>query len=141
MLFDDNLKSTLVPIAKRFGIKLLMVHGSYAKGTASPKSDLDIAFLCYGSDIEFGELLELQGELEKLFTFPGEIDLHSLHKVDSLFLFEVAKCGILLVGDKNDYDDFRLHALARYEDTRELRMLERKLIDKQQNRWRTKYGQ
>lgn len=38
----DNIKKAVIPIAKDYGLKRVYLFGSYAKGTATEESDVDL---------------------------------------------------------------------------------------------------
>ena len=44
----DDLRRIIVPLVKRYGMKAASVFGSYARGEATPESDIDV--LLYGGD-------------------------------------------------------------------------------------------
>lgn len=44
----DDLRGIIVPLVKRYGMKAASVFGSYARGEATPESDIDV--LLYGGD-------------------------------------------------------------------------------------------
>lgn len=48
----NEIKKIVVPIANSYGVKRLYLFGSYAKGTANEKSDVDLL-------VEKGELMSL----------------------------------------------------------------------------------
>ncbi len=48
----EELKNIIIPIAKQHGVESVSVFGSYSRGTASAKSDLDLK-------IDKGELRSL----------------------------------------------------------------------------------
>lgn len=55
----EELQSILVPLAKYYELKELYVFGSYAKGTATTKSDVDI--LIDRENSKINNLLDLSG--------------------------------------------------------------------------------
>lgn len=133
MNLNEEQRQKIKNVGERLRLKLLLLHGSYGAGRAKPESDLDIAFLSKGTPDGkiFSELFHALGEI-----FGNdqnrELDIASLHRADPLFRYEVAKNSRLLYGDVRDFDDFKRHAFVQYQDSRDLRKLERFLIDKYQ---------
>ncbi len=56
--------------------------------------------------------LGIYSELEDIFgcNSKRELDVKSLHKVDPLFCYQVAKYSQLLFGNLQDYNEFRAYA-------------------------------
>lgn len=138
MQLSPEQKSSLDRICSDFGIKLLLLHGSMATGKARPDSDIDIGFFSHREDLT--SFLALHSALYDVFKENRELDLHSLHRTDPLFKFQIAKNAKLLFGTENDFNDFRVHAFFQYHDSLDLRELERSLIKKQQIQWSEKSG-
>lgn len=125
-------KKKLSQIGEKYHLKFIILHGSYATGRNDHLSDLDIAVLKKnGSKGE--NLFKLQEELSKLFSaMNGDLDFKTLHKVDPFFRFEVIQRGILLYGDRAEYEEFKAFAHRAYEDAEPLLKLEQILIRKYQ---------
>lgn len=121
-------REKLAEICQRHRLKLIVAHGSYATGKQHPGSDLDIAVLGE-RPLDFRALAKISGELGTTFgdNRERELDVKSLHGVDPLFRYEVARDSQLLYGDPLDYEEFRGHAFVQYLDSRDLRKLERRL--------------
>jgi len=141
MRITNQQKKQIQKVGKKYNLKLVLLHGSYATGEACKESDLDIAVLGK-KPIDFGKLLEIHGELAKIFgdNRQRELDLKSLHKADPLFCYQVAKNSQLLYGSSFDYDEFRAYAFKAYYDAKDLFNLEHKLIKKYQDYLNRKYG-
>lgn len=125
-------KEALERIARAYHLRFVILHGSYAKGTPQKGSDLDIAVLG-GNSIPFDKLLELHGELGKIFgdNPERELDVKSLHRADLLLRYYVTRDGILLYGDATDYNEFKTYARRAFEDSSRLFHLEAVLLKKQ----------
>ena len=68
----DEIKAIAVPLAREYGLAALYLFGSYARGEATPQSDLD--FLIDRSGME--DLLALGGfcsDMEKRFDKPLDV--------------------------------------------------------------------
>ena len=67
MIYDiETIRKKAVPIAKKYGVKRMSLFGSYARGEADDKSDVD--FLIDGDDLRgmihyFGLVYALESEL------------------------------------------------------------------------------
>lgn len=89
----DEIKSLVAPIAESYGVEALYLFGSYAKGTATPKSDLDIR-------VEKGEvksLLQLSGlriALAEVLKKP--LDLMTTQSLSDSFLNTIRSDEVVL---------------------------------------------
>lgn len=128
-------------VGKRYNLKLILLHGSYAKGSHKSESDLDIAYLVNKPD-DLQTYLGIYSELEDIFgcNSKRELDVKSLHKVDPLFCYQVAKYSQLLFGNLQDYNEFRAYAFRIYNDAKDLFILEKLLVLKYQKYLDKKYA-
>lgn len=126
---------------KKHDLKLILVHGSYVTGKTKPGSDLDIAFLGR-KPVDFKIFCKIYSELENIFgSNPSrELDIKSLHKVDPLFCYQVAKYSQLLYGKMLDYNEFRAYAFRYYHDAKDLFSLDKLQVLKYQNYLDKKYA-
>lgn len=109
----------LSPIAKRFGIRLMVVFGSAARGKTHEESDIDVGVLT-DRPITFAQRLKLWHALS--FLFHTEIDLAMLNHADPVFGFEVARDGRLLFErDKDAWENWRSYKIRQYWDTKKFR--------------------
>jgi len=133
-------KQKIIKIGKRYNLKLIILHGSYATDKARQESDLDIGVL--GKKLlDFKTVSSIYSDLSEIFgdNKGRELDLKSLHKIDPLFRYQVAKYSQLLYGDTIDFNEFRAYAFQQYNDSRDLFELEKKLVIKYQNHLNKKY--
>ena len=116
-------------IGRRYDLKLILMHGSYATGKTHPHSDLDIAVLGR-REIDREKFLDLHSEfMDVLGDDPErELDFKTLHRKDPLFLYQVMKDSRLLYGNPTDYHQLKAYAYRLYEDSRDLRRLEKVLV-------------
>ena len=128
-------------VGRKYRLKFILLHGSYATNKMKKGSDLDIALLGE-KRIEFEELLALYSDFEEIFGDDPqrELDIKSLHKADPLFCYQVAKDSQLLYGDTTDFNEFKAYAFSNYFDSKDLFHLEKILIQKFQNYLNQKYG-
>jgi len=128
-------------MGNKYNLRFVILHGSYAKNTVHQGSDLDIAIL--GKEpVDFDAQLKIFGEFEELFgnSKERELDLKTLHGVDSLFRYEVTRDGDLLFGDQTAYEEFKAYAYRDYMDSRDFRELEFSLLKKSINSLTRRYA-
>lgn len=121
-------------IGKNYNLKLVVIHGSYAKDRAHSGSDLDIAVL--GKiKLDFDDIIKLITEFGDVFddSREREMDLKSLHNADPLFCWQVMKDSILIYGQSIDYQEFKAFAFRQYMDHKPLFKLESRLVNKALN--------
>ncbi|MCI0680453.1 nucleotidyltransferase domain-containing protein [bacterium] len=137
MDITEKQKNKIDAVAKKHGLRFVILHGSYATGKIRSAagevkgSDLDIAVL--GNErLSFNVMLDLIGAFGDIFGDGSEreLDVKQLHGVDSLFRFFVVKDGVLLYGDRTAYDEFCAFAYRDYMDSRDLRDLQNILLRK-----------
>lgn len=128
-------------IGRKYKLKLLLLHGSYATGKQRPGSDLDIAYLPNRS-LSLDQQLALHSNLADVFgdNYERELDLKSLVHTDPLFQYEVARDSHLLFGQRDIYDDFRAHAFFQYLDNEPIFTLEQRLSRKLLQHFKQKYA-
>lgn len=136
-MIDYN-KAKLNRVARKYKLKFVILHGSYATRRSHKGSDLDIAVLGKNT-LTFGAELKLHGEFSGIFgdNARRELDLKTLHKVDPLFRYEVTRDGVLLYGDPTKYEEYTAMSYRAYEDARPLRALEEVLSKKYQKHLNT----
>ncbi len=110
----DQFLPKIASMAEEYHLRFVILYGSHARNTSTPKSDMDIAVL---GEIppSFDEINALQNEFDDVFSFQ-EVDLKSLHDVSPFFRYQVVKDGVLLHGDRHDFSLFQLYAIRRYQD-------------------------
>jgi predicted nucleotidyltransferase len=128
-------------VGRKYSLKFILLHGSYATNKMKTGSDLDIALLGEKS-LELEELLAIHSDMADIFgdNPQRELDIKSLHKADPFFCYQVTKDSQLLYGDVTDFNEFKAHAFSNYFDSRDLFWLEKILIQKFQNYLNQKYG-
>lgn len=131
----------IAEVGKKYDLKLILLHGSYASGKNRFGSDLDIAILGK-KPVKFDELLTIYSDLANIFgnNLQQELDVKSLHKTDPLFCYQVANNSKLLYGKLIDYSEFKAYAFSNFFDSRDLFKLEKILIDKFQKYLNKKYA-
>lgn len=134
-------KEKLKAIGKRYNLRLAVVYGSWARGTAKFGSDLDIGVLGK-EEIEFDNLLDLAGDLEEIFSKKnrGELDVKSLHRIDFLFRWQVMKDSILIYGSHFNYISFKIYAWRAFQESQSLFCLEEAMAKKGLTLLKEKYA-
>jgi len=141
MQLTQEQQQKIEEVGRKYSLKFILLHGSFATDKVKTGSDLDIALL--GEKlIEFEELLAIYSDLADIFgdNPQRELDIKSLHKADPLFCYQVAKDSKLLYGDLTDFNEFKAYAFSNYFDSKDLFHLEKILIQKFQNYLNRKYG-
>jgi len=109
----------LQPIAQKFGVGLIVLFGSVARGKIHEESDIDIGVLT-DRPITFNKRLKLWYELSSLFR--ADIDLAMLNHAEPVFGFQVARDGKLLFErDKFVWENWRSYKIRQYWDTKKFR--------------------
>lgn len=122
----DN--SALEKLCQKHNLKLLVLHGSYAKGQATDKSDLDIGILGQ-KKISFKEYSSILNDFGDLFG--DKFDPAFLNDAEPMICYHVATAGRpLFEYDKGDFAEYKLQAISRYMDTKKFRELEKIYIKK-----------
>ncbi|MBR3629173.1 MAG: nucleotidyltransferase domain-containing protein [Oscillospiraceae bacterium] len=91
----DEIRQIVAPIAKRYGAERIYLFGSYARGTASPESDVDLRVdkgAIKGMFALSGFRLDLLDHLGK------NIDLLTTGSLDDEFLDEIHDEEVLIYG-------------------------------------------
>ena len=112
----------------------MIIHGSYATGTANDESDIDVATYFEPKqliDFDFREHTKLLGELALAFKVSMEkIDLVVLNTANILLRYEVTSKGKLVCGDADAYAQYCAFAYRDYVDAKPLFDLESIMIRK-----------
>ena len=127
-------KAQLARVARKYKLKFVILHGSYAIGRSHKGSDLDIAIVGK-KELAFDTYIrKLFPEFVAVFGNDNhrELDLKTLDKVSSLFRYEVIRDGVLLYGNPTDYEEYKAVSYRMYEDEKPLRELEGILARKYQ---------
>lgn len=94
--------------------KLMILFGSYAKGTTGKRSDVDVAVFAE-HPLSLRDTSELSEDIAKKFSVSEDsVDIADLSTASPLLQYEVAEHGKLLQGKPEDFFSFRLLARKRY---------------------------
>ena len=118
MGMQKDQQNRIEQIGKAYNLDFIILHGSKVTGkTINPESDTDIAVYRKGG-IKFEEELSLIGDFASIYG--DNVDVKTLHKKNSLFLYEVMRDSVLLYGNEDFYKDFFLMAYKKYHDSIDL---------------------
>ncbi len=89
----DEIKAIAAPIAKRYGVAAMYLFGSYARGEATSRSDLDFR-IERGKIRSLFELSALYNDLSE--SFSKELDLLTSQNMDADFLAAIRPEEVLV---------------------------------------------
>lgn len=123
----DEVKRMIVDnmdrLIEAYGIRLVYIFGSYAKGNNNEKSDIDIAVLL-NNDYNPMDKLELIGELTSVLR-REDIDLVILNSANPVLRHQVIKYGKLIYMESEDVKvDFEVKVLKEYMDMESFRKVQ-----------------
>lgn len=93
-------------------LEVVIVFGSYADGSASESSDLDIAILT-GKSIDPVSRWNLQNELAQLVGI--EVDLVDLRTASTVLKMQIADKGQLIWGAEDSFEKFAVNTMSMYQ--------------------------
>jgi uncharacterized protein len=118
---------SLVALAERFGIRLVLLHGSAVSGRTHARSDADLAVWFRDANPRIEALADVAAELQRLH--PGQdVDVAFINHADPLFLRRIVEHATLLYGAERDLQELRIYAFRRYQDHRRFLALERPYV-------------
>lgn len=113
-------------LCQKHRILLIILHGSYAKGKAKEKSDIDIGILSrerFNSSQQLDVLNDLGG------VFGDKFDPVFLNSAEPLISYQVALYGKPLFEEKEgNFERFRIQAVSRYMDSKKFRIMEKSYL-------------
>jgi predicted nucleotidyltransferase len=128
-------------IGKKYDLKFIIIHGSYATGTAHKGSDLDIAVLSK-KKIDFDTLLKIHTDLASILgdNEERELDLKSLHQTSIAFRYYATRDSVLIYGNQTEFHNFQAYAYRAYIDNKSFFNLQDKLIRLRLNHLKKQYA-
>lgn len=88
-----EIKRRVTPVAQRYGVERVMLFGSYARGEADQKSDIDLR-VDSGEIRGYFKLAGFQRELSESLGLP--VDVLTTGALDDAFLSRIAKEEVLI---------------------------------------------
>lgn len=117
------METGLDSVAKKFGVRLIVLFGSRARGHARGSSDYDVAYLS-GHPLSVAECSVLvEAVAAVLGTNEDAIDAVDANRASPLLQFQIAKHGKLLYGSRRAMVQFTLLAWKRYQHAAKFRRL------------------
>lgn len=105
-------------LCQEYGIDLVILFGSQAKGYAREESDYDVGVLKGEGLIEAEAFLDLAYQLSRALGM-GNLDLVDLRRASPLLQHEAARSGkVLYQAQPGLFPLFRVLAFKRYQDAR-----------------------
>lgn len=127
-MLDSRIQAKIVSVLKKYPIKLAYVYGSYAKGTARPDSDIDIAVVPEdGAEIDE---IRLAVTVDK--TVKGkDVDIRVIGKKMSLLLsFNAIRLEQpIYVKTEADRLSFERRIINKYFDSQEQERIKQSYLD------------
>jgi uncharacterized protein len=109
----------LTPILKEYPeIDLAFLFGSFAAGTVTAESDIDIAILCR-RDPSLDRREEIRSALSA--GLKREVDLVVLNGASPIVRMQVLKKGLPLIKNGRIYEEFFVRTTAEYDDLKQVR--------------------
>lgn len=110
-------------LCRKYGISLIILHGSYARGYFTKNSDVDVAFLANERKMS-KKYFDFAAELTELLG--DKVDPVHLNNAETMINKQVALNGIPLYESKKGlFNSFRTTAISRYQDAAKFRELEK----------------
>ena len=116
----------LSAVAAQFGLRLVVLFGSAARGQARPDSDCDIAVAGCPRD----RIWDLSVALQETIRSGAQLDLVRLEPADPLLRYEILRDAVLLYGDADLFCEVRAFAFRDFQDSASLFALEKTLLRK-----------
>lgn len=130
----EEQKKQILKIGDKYYLKLILLHGSYATGRQNKESDVDIAVYSDKS-LTSKQRSGVYSGLEDILIsdLNRELDFKTINGADPFFIYKISQDAILLYGKESDFNEFKAYAYKIYNDSKDLRLLEKKMIDKYQS--------
>lgn len=112
-----------------YGLKLLILFGSYESNTFNENSDLDLAVKVKAVEQLKKDQLDILNKISALFN-QIPVDLVLLNHAAPLIKFKIASEGKLLYqAEKGLFEKFQVRAAAEHNDVRKFYQLDKKFIE------------
>jgi predicted nucleotidyltransferase len=113
------LSPRIAPLAKKYGLTLVMLFGSSATGRTHAHSDVDIAFEACGRKTP-AEIARMQIDFTHAMQ-RGEVELVDIASAPPLLLRAIAHDALLLFEEQaGDFARFKIYAFKRHMEARPL---------------------
>ncbi|MEK7621979.1 MAG: nucleotidyltransferase domain-containing protein [Patescibacteria group bacterium] len=136
MNLNDQQKEKLEKLATENDLRFIVLFGSQASGAANKQSDYDVALMSRHPQplyANFNRFTQILDRLSNALQVPEQkLDLTDLHNEDILLRYQIVLDGELLVGDIDDYENFRVFTVREYQGAVRLRELATAVIKRRQ---------
>ena len=124
---DTDKTKKLKEIATQYGLQLVILFGSQAKGVTHKESDVDIAY-AGARPLDIDSEARLIVALAPIFG-TDRIDLIDMHRASALILYAITTEGVVLYKD-NDlaFPTLRAYAFKRYVEEGSIFRLKKELL-------------
>lgn len=132
MEISDEQNQKIAAIAKKFGLRLVLLFGSRATGKTHPFSDYDFGYITHRK-LNYQEEYILQKELAKIFKIKMNkrediVETVNLENLNPLFKYQVLKKSKIIYQSPGAYSRFFAAALQEYFESEKLFLLQKKII-------------
>lgn len=128
LMLNPQIREAIISVLKKYPIKLAYLYGSYAKGTARPDSDIDIAVVPEdGAEIDEARLAVAVDKAVK----GKEIDIRVIGRKMSLLLsFNAVRLEQpIYVKTEADRLSFERRIISKYFDSQEQEKIKQNYLD------------
>lgn len=116
---EEKLEIVKKAILEKIDCEVILLFGSYARGTQNAESDIDIAIKS-NKEISKKEIFEIRLELEE--TIKNDIDLINLDNINDDFRYEILMNGkILYCQNQLKFELYKIDMCQEYFDLNESR--------------------
>jgi predicted nucleotidyltransferase len=104
-------------LAQKFGLDLIILFGSHARGQTHRESDVDVAVHTISKDHDWQWEINLIREM--VFALDCDnLDVTLTNDVSPLLMYEIARDGIpLYEANEGRFEDFQIYAAKRHADS------------------------
>jgi predicted nucleotidyltransferase len=116
MQLDERQTRKIEMLARKYGIRLILLFGSTVTGRLHSKSDTDAAILLEKARaLSFEDYSALIYGLETALRV-RELDLSLIHHADPLFLKRITDRCQILYGSQQTLSELKIYAFKRFQD-------------------------
>lgn len=110
---NEKLKDRVAKLAEKYGLRLVLLFGSQARGETHKESDMDIAYLS-GKPLDFNQECYLNFEFTTIFH-QDRVDTVDIKKSNPLLMYAIFDCPkILFQADDIIFSNYQAYAFKKY---------------------------